>query len=130
MLTLFIKTTNEPNKSLEKTLKSMSGLYDEVYFIDNINKINDYKKEHTWYLVLYDNEFVNADLKEAIDSILKMKVTLDAIIFLEIYPDDSMFQSPRMFKRYVSLKHDSLMPLDNFSNLERILDGWIKKHAI
>jgi hypothetical protein len=129
MLTLFVKLTNEPNKSVEKTLNSLSGLYDDVYFIDNMIEINDYRKENSWYLVLYDNEFVNIDLKNAISSILKMEVGLDAVIFLEVYPDGTMFQSPRMFKKYVILKKDCLMPLSKFSNLERILDGWIKKHA-
>lgn len=128
MLTLFVKLTNEPNKSVERTLSSLSNLYNEVYFVDDINEINYYEKETDWYLVLYDNEFVSVDLKDAIGNILKMEIDLDAIIFLEIYSDGTMFQSPRMFKKNVSLKWNSLMPVDKFSNLERILDGWIKKH--
>ena len=125
MLTLYILNTNELNKSVGVLLNSLIGLYDRYVVVESTEMINEDLKTTDWYSVFYDNEYVSEDLFQAIKSIMGFEfIPYDALIFLK-KDGEKMFQSPRMFKKQVTLKPNSLMPDLEYAIFERILDGWI-----
>lgn len=130
MLTVFILTTTEPNRSVAKTINSMDGIPMEFHSVENINEINKNLFKNDWYLILFDNEYLSYDLRKAVEKILKMDIQFDALMFVKKTNDERMFQSPRMFKKHVNLAKDSLLPMDRTVRMERILDGWVYEHAL
>ena len=130
MLALYILKTNELNRSVTKTVKSVDYLSHQFSVIGDINEINETNHKTDWYLVLYDNEYLSYDLGKAVESILKMEISFDALIFLQKDTDGKFYQSPRLFKQHVRLAKGCLLPEDRSIKMERILDGWVNKHAI
>ena len=126
MLKLFILTTTEPNRLFTKTVNSV--VPDEFEVVGSVGEINGKVKEG-WFLVLYDTEYLSFGLKKGIDSILKMDLDYDMLVFMKQNPNGKLYQSPRMFKHYVKLKENSFLPEDQNLKTERILDGWIYEHA-
>ena len=129
-LTLFILKTTEENKSLTSTTASVDDLFDQFAVVENINEINGAFKKNDWFLVLYDNECLSVDLKEAVKNILTMDIAFDALIFFQKDTDDKLYQSPRLFRKHVRLKENSLLPEDDSMKMVRILDGWVNQHGI
>ena len=130
MLTLFILKTSEENKSVKETFQSLEGIDHEGCLVKNIEEINNSEKNTDWYLVLYDNEYLSVDLKEAVKNILTMDIPFDALIFLQKDLVGKFYQSPRLFKKHVRLKENSLLPEDDSMKMVRILDGWVNQHGI
>ena len=132
MLTLFILKTSEENKSVKETFQSLEGIDHEGCLVKNIEEINNSEKNTDWYLVLHDNEYLSVDLKEAVKNILTMNLTIpfDALIFLQKDLVGKFYQSPRLFKKHVRLKENSLLPEDDSMKMVRILDGWVNQHGI
>lgn len=130
MLTLFVLATSEGNRSVTKTVNSVDPhQFLVVGSVDDININYDFKT--SWFLVLYDNEYLSFDLRKAVKTIMLMgDVPYDALILLEKGSDGKLYQSPRLFKKHVRLAKDSLLPEDRSTKMERILDGWVNKHAI
>jgi hypothetical protein len=130
MLTLFILKTSEGNRSVKETFRSLERIDHESMFVESIEEINNSDKKTDWYLVLHDNEYLSLDLKEAVKNILTMDISFDALIFLQKDTDGKFYQSPRLFKKHVRLKKNSLLPEDDSMKMVRILDGWINRHGI
>ena len=129
MLTVFILTTTEPNRSVTKTLNSMDNIPIEFRSVESIKEINDDRFKTDWYMVLFDNEYLSYDLRKALEKILQMDIQFDVLVFVKKTNDDKMYQSPRLFKKHVNLAKDSLLPADRSIKIERILDGWIYEHV-
>lgn len=130
MLTLYILETTEYNRSVTKTVRSVEPALRQFNVVKSIDDINAQTYKRPWYLVLYDNEYLSLDLRKAVENILKMDIQYDALIFLQKDTDGKLYQSPRLFKKHVKLAKDCLLPEDRSIKMERILDGWVNKHAI
>jgi hypothetical protein len=95
--------------------------------VSSIHEINEFTKESDWFAVFFDNEYVSPDLRAAMLTIIEKDVDIDCFVFMEMYPNEKVFQSPRMFKKHIKLREGGFMPTDKSSKFERILDGWIYK---
>lgn len=129
MLTLYIMETHHKDKCVADLYLSVSGLWIERLVVGTVDEINEDKKDTDWFLILFDNEKVSPDLRDAISTILEVDPKIDAFIFMEKTLDGKLTQSPRMFRRHVELQKDSFLPVDNGYKYERILDGWVKKNV-
>ena len=128
MLTLYIMKTHHENKCVADLYLSISGLWIDRLVVGTVDEINEDKKDTDWYLILFDNEKVSPDLRNAISTILNVDPKIDVFIFMEKHLDDKFTQSPRMFRKNVRLQPDSFLPEDNGYKYERILDGWVHKN--
>jgi len=127
MLILFIMQTHHKDKNLQKLCESLNPLVASIVAVGKTWDINNMIKDSDWYLVMFDNEFVSPDLRDAIKIIVETDPDYDYFIFMEKTWEGKVFQSPRMFRRDVRLQRDSFLPEDKTLRCERILDGWIKK---
>jgi len=132
MLTLYILKTNESNRSVIKTRKSVeSSPLRQWRVVDGIEDINRHQTRQPWYVVLYDNEYLSYDLRKAMKTILRMEyVEFDALMFVKKASDGKLYQSPRLFKSHVLLEKNGLLPVDRSIKMERILDGWVYEHIL
>jgi hypothetical protein len=115
--------------NISEMVDSLLGVIYDLEVVDRIQEINEDIKESDWYAVFFDNEFVSADLRDAMNIVMKVDPDIDYFIFME-KDGDKIYQSPRMFKSHVMLNEDSLMPMqDGHEDLkfERLLDGWVMK---
>lgn len=131
MLTLYILKTNEPNRSVIKTKKSVEGgPLRQWRVVESVEDINKHKYRQPWFVVLYDNEYLSYDLRKAVKAILRMEhIEYDALKLVKKSSDGKLYQCPRLFRKHVKLAENSLLPADRSIKMERILDGWIFEHA-
>lgn len=100
-----------------------------VFYMEeaDLKKAND-QCMTDWFLYLFEDEYMNAKLKEALP-VCMASSSHDLFVFLQKVQHDNgdmkVFQSARMFRKGTQ-KFDSLLPVDFDANrIERILDGWI-----
>ena len=129
MLTLYIMKTHHENKCVADLYLSVSGLWIDRLVVGTVAEINEDQKDTDWYLILFDHEKVSPDLRDAINTMLKINTHVDVLVFMKKHKDEQITQSPRMFKSHVKLQKDSFMPEDNGYKYERLLDGWVQSNV-
>lgn len=135
MLTLFVMQ-GVPGGNADKCISSMPDVVKNAIIVkkvDAINKCNTQQEkswvEQPWFMVLYDNEYIDIYLKEALPEVLKdLKNAGDRQVFslMKKSNDGKVSQSPRIYRNGTILQRDSLMPA-NISEKRfcRVLNGLI-----
>lgn len=111
------------NSNIGRLLESVKSLNPDIIFL----KEADFSKipKTKWKMFLYDNEYLSDELLEALLSYLENKHSWD---FMKIYKKDkkqAFSISPRLFRSYVQICSDCIMPLNIYLSNETILDGFI-----
>lgn len=132
MLTVFIVKTNSKTANVQRAVDSFcSGKIwiTEFVYIDNINIINTWDMKSRWYVVLYDNEFLDISLVEALPQFLLYSI-FDMLCFFRRansnkFEDVNLEYTTRMFKNNIKIDKN-LNPI-NGKDLqhEKILNGWL-----
>jgi len=124
MLTLFVVQSCADPKDPEKTLRSFEGLADEVYFVPNIQLINEATVQSDWYGVIYDDEHIDEELLEGLKVFVRESVS-DMLVLLKHTSDGRYFRGPRLFRQDVILRDDSLLPIRDNLSFDTVLNGLI-----
>lgn len=123
MLKLFIIKSDSPNADAIKTINSFDTVITDFQYVTSYQEINDFPKTKKYFCVLYDNEYLDKELAAAIKVIVKSEY--DYLVLFKKHAG-KYYEAPRMFKKELKLKPDSLIP-ENYEKLIKtsILDGWI-----
>lgn len=135
---LFILQSGKFNAKLDKTKKSVDDYITSATFCKTIQEINDlvtgvtkpvWRDVQDWYMVLYDNEYIDPLLK-AILPIELAKSLADSIILYKVDNLRKTTKAPRIFKKDIVLRPNSLLPLrENDIIFMEIPGGWIREHV-
>lgn len=135
MLTLFLLKSGDPkNTDRLASVKSLAKITEKVVIVeDEDNKflyVNNTKKETDWYAILYDNEYVDDMLSEAIPIFLE-QCKADVLVFYRKKNKKLavVHKCPRIFRKDVRLKFNSLMPVQPELVFETVLNGWLLERA-
>jgi hypothetical protein len=128
MLTVFIVPSEKENADQKKTIASFSGMDIgcTLVSIETWREVNLCQSKHEWYGIIWDNEYIDDYLKEAIPIYFRYP-KLDALI---LYKKISMIDATwryRFFRRSIYLMED-FAPFSFWMNKEVVLDGWILEH--
>ena len=129
-ITLFIKKSNKPNANCTKTVKSFKHedfLLKDIYFIDKLTDIIYGKISTEWWIVLYDDEFIEKRLLDTFKLICNQYV-FDAFSFYKIDKEQKVTLCPRLFRNWVETEIERLYPSTPVK-METILDGWIMENG-
>jgi hypothetical protein len=132
-LTLIIKKSGMKNANCSKTVKSLRNkdinLHD-IIFIDKFSDIVYGMIKSDWWIILYDDEFMENRLVEAL-VIAGDCERFDAYsCYKAFYSEDKdpvITICPRMFRRGIQIEQDVLYPIMPVK-METILDGWVMNH--
>ena len=137
-ITLFVRRSGGVNASCSKTVKSFRHpeiRLSDIVFIDKFSDIDYGMIKSDWWIVIYDNEFIQDRLLEAIvvagesreyDAFVFHKIisTFDAASGMIKY---SFSVCPRMFRKYVRIESKRLYPSSPV-RMEALLNGWVMEH--
>jgi len=123
MLTLFVVQSRADALDTNPATHSFKGLANEVYLVPNIQSINEKEKGNEWYAVIYDDEYIDEPLLEG----LKVFVAVSEVDVLVLGKKgkDKIFKAPRIFRRDIKLRDDSLLPVKDNVTFETVLNGWV-----
>ena len=124
MLTLFIVQSCADPKDTARTRMSFSGLADTIVEVPNIQAINEEPVEHDWYAVIYDDEHIEEQLLEGLKVFIG-ESPADMLVLLK-HSDGQYFKAPRLFRRDVILRDDSLLPVKEGLEFDTVLNGMIR----
>lgn len=107
----------------EKFLKSFGGNRPDIVCVGSIQQINMAVKT-SWYMVLYENEWLSDGLYQIIEHFTE-NTSSDALVLFKKISDEKAAKSPRVFRRWVQLRHDQLMPAHSLISYEHLLDQFM-----
>jgi hypothetical protein len=132
MLDVFILTTSSPNKDSQKTIKSFNSDSCVFHNVNCIDIINTIEKQHDWYFVIYDNEYLSEELQEVIQIYMEKGQESFYTMYRLFLVDNDIAKSkvsvaPRLFKKKVKLLNNCLFPECGFpvDKANHVLDGFI-----
>lgn len=110
-----------------KAITSFGDLPNEVIRVKNYAEINNIVKDTPWYGVIYDNEYIEPQLQEALESFFSLTDADVLVAYKQVRyaTGQKVFKAPRFFKKDVKLQERSLLPTDDSLKFEVILNGWI-----
>jgi len=123
MLTLFVVQSRADKLDPAPAVASFHDLADEIYFVPNIQSINEKEKTNEWYAVIYDDEYIDEPLLEGLKVFIEQS-DVDALV-LGKKCKDKFFKAPRLFRRGIALRTDSLLPVNENLEFETVLNGWV-----
>lgn len=124
MFTLFILPGDNPEKGGVTRAINSASKFSVSFVVLKDRKLHDVVVTTPWYGYLYDNEFFDEALQEAISIFLK-ETTYDGFSIYQ-KKEGKVYHSPRIFRKYVKIKEGTLVPENpEVLNWERILNGWI-----
>ena len=123
MLTLFVVQSRADILDHDRTVESFHDLTDEVYFVPNIQEINGKPKRNEWYAVIYDDEYIDESLKEGLKIFIE-QCPVDVLV-LGKEGKGKFFKCPRLFRRSIILRSESLLPEKEGVEFETVLNGLI-----
>lgn len=123
MLTLFVVQSCADPKDPGETLRSFDDLVDEVYFVPNIQAINEATVINEWYAVIYDDEHIDEQLMEGIKVFIKESCA-DMLILMK-KSKNGYFRGPRLFRQNVILREDTLLPKKEGLAFDTVLNGLV-----
>lgn len=122
-LTLFILTVNNEKSDVKKTIDSFGDLIAASIFIDNLCGLNKVKKLTDWYGIMYDDEWIQDELKVALPIFFKECKADAFVIYKKI--GKRMYLCPRFYRKNVKLMEGSPIPEPSVTQIETILNGWV-----
>lgn len=130
-LTLFVIPGDDPRKAdLDKAIRSFGHCFKVRVLRDRRIDLVCGEVETEWFAYLYDNEYLEVELKEALPIFL-LDTTLDYMIIWKKARSGGMpsqvSRAPRIFRAGTVLQEGKLVPdgrVIDFSH-ETILNGWI-----
>lgn len=123
MLTLFVVQSCADPKDPDRSVKSFDGLADEIYFVPNIQAINEATVANEWYAVIYDDEHIDEQLMEGLKVFVK-ESHADMLILMK-KSKNGYFRGPRLFRQNVILRWDTLLPEKADLSFDTVLNGLI-----
>jgi hypothetical protein len=123
MLTLFVVQSCADPKDPGPTVRSFEGLASEIYFVPDIKSINEQMVQTDWYAVIYDDEHIDEPLMEGLKVFIKESQS-DMLILMK-KKKDAFFRGPRLFRRDVMLRGDTLLPEKEGVEFDTVLNGFI-----
>lgn len=130
-LVVFIKKSNSDIADISKTIESLNHKdinLISIVPIDNISDINYRIINSKWWMVLYDDEYVDSRLIKAIPIIEKQDV-FDVFSCYRLGKELKISFCPRFFCNWIELEGNNLYP-KNHTKIEFLLDGWIYEHGV
>ena len=132
MLHVFILPSSSPNKDSQKTINSFNSMPCVFTNIDDIAEINIIEKQHGWYFVIYDNEYLSDELQEVVEIYMNKGEELFYTMYRIFLVDNDVTKSkisvaPRLFKKEIKLINNCLFPDCGFpvDKANHVLDGFI-----
>jgi len=125
-LTLFIKKSGNPIANCAKTSRSFRHEdvdLKEIIFIDKLGDIVYEKIKTEWFVVFYDDEYIEPNLLSSMLIGSKCE-NYDVFSFYKMDYDTKVTICPRMFRKEVRLDKDHLYPIPPV-RMEVLLDGWV-----
>jgi len=130
VLTLFILNSGRPGANAFKTQLSLRGLVKNFYVCANNHEIMQRQINTPWYMVLYDNEVLDEQAKEALPTFFELGKSFDFISFYKRgkIVGNKFHICPRVFQKHVKLSDEGLLPI-NFESLNGTpcLNGFVKE---
>jgi hypothetical protein len=123
MLTLFVVQSCADPKDPGPTVRSFEGLAEEIYFVPNIRAINEQIVKTDWYAVIYDDEHIDEPLLEGLKVFIE-ESKADMLILMK-KKNGAYFRGPRLFRRDVMLRTDTLLPEKEDLQFDTVLNGLI-----
>ena len=124
MLTLFVVQSCADPRDTGPTVRSFDGLTSEVYFVPNLQAINEVVVKTDWYAVIYDDENIDEPLLEGL-KVFVQESPADMLILMKESKDQAYFRCPRLFRRDVMLREDTLLPTKEGLEFDTVLNGMI-----
>ena len=129
MISLYIiPNDNENDARVERCIESFEGLADDVVVMENrrLHNITDVKKP--WWCFMFDNEYIDSNLRISIPSYLLEKD--ERHHYFVLYKKDKfgrVYYAPRLFRRGVRIQDGpSLIPdKPHLLTAGYIFDGWL-----
>jgi hypothetical protein len=129
MLTLFVLPSYSDKANYNATIQSFDGIVDFTYKVKNNDEINQLRcGTHKWFCVLFDDEYIDENLRAALSVFVK-HYQGDILVFYKIDGKGIMSRCPRLFKNYVEIQKDCLLPTSEGYQFENVLNGWVKSHV-
>lgn len=125
-ITLLVLKSGSPNSDSIRTVKSLKHedvILDEIIFIDKFRDINYRTIGSNWFIILYDDEFLDERLLEAL-SICDNQNNFDVFSCYKIDQERKVSICPRIFKNGVKIEENHLYPIFPVK-MEILLNGWI-----
>ena len=130
-LTIVMRKVGRETSNCLKTIESFKHEdveLTDVIFIDKLSDIDYGMIKSDWWIVLYDDEWIDPRLLEAMIVGSKCE-RFDVFVFYKIDKDVKVTICPRMFRNSVRIEKDFLYPILPV-NMETLLDGWVYEHSI
>jgi hypothetical protein len=122
----FILKSGHETADVCKTIESLKPIASNFKGVDDLNQINYEDKQSDWYCVFYDNEAIGESLCDAIPMFLEYAQE-DCLVLIKYVGKESFIKCPKIYRRDVRLKYDSLLPEDEYTFLT-VLDGYVWRH--
>lgn len=121
----FVHKTYGRDSNFEFCENSLKGVAGEIVPVQNLAQVNIAFKRFPWYMVIYDNEFIDAHLGETLMPFLRMTKS-NVIVLHKVEGDEKFSMCPRIFKSHLYLREDQLFPSNPYYlTFEHITSGWI-----
>jgi len=127
MITLFVVQSCADRKDPERTISSFDGLVDEIHHVPTLADVNKTERKNDWYAVIYDDEHISEELLEGLKVFVE-HTDADAMVLFRM-KGDKAYRSPRVFRRHITIRGDSLMP-EREVKFETVLNGWVLSNDI
>ena len=129
LLTLFVVQSCADTKETGLTVKSFDGLADpdDTYLVPGIQAINEQVVNNDWYAVIHDNEHLDKPLLEGLKVFIQ-ESRADVLVLLQRI-GDTYYRCPRVFRKDVMLRKDSLLPeRETGLEFDTVLNGFIREN--
>jgi hypothetical protein len=128
-ITLVIKKSGSLKANCSKTTKSFKHKdiqLKDIYFIDKFPDIKYGNIKTEWWIILYDDEFIETRLLETFE-VVSNQIIFDAFSFYKIDKEQKVTLCPRLFRNWVQIESERLYPSTPVK-MEAILDGLVREH--
>ena len=128
-LQIFVIHSCVPGASLDRVAKSFpKNMKLILEYIDNdYSIINRTEKKADWYCVIYDNEVPDIFLAESLEQQLRENPA-DALGIYRKLNAKTASKSIRFFRKDVKINPERLLPQDENTNIDYMLNGWFEEY--
>jgi len=122
--TLFVVQSRADAMDYMPAAKSFVGLTaGDIFCVPNIQSISDHPVNSEWYGVIYDDEQIDEPLLEGLKVFVEVS-DADMLILIKKH-DGKYYKCPRLFRREVELRTDTLLPVKEGLEFDTVLNGYI-----